>query len=124
MGDKETKATKEYQETFDKSNEWLLEHAPDFVKDNIDELVSYIEYLQNTIEEKDDLLVRYEAVVVKATAVMEEEREHDEKINRIEVIGGDREFVKYLEDNEKCRLTYQDEGRTLKIFVKEEEETT
>jgi hypothetical protein len=41
-----------------------------------------------------------------------------ETINRIEVIGEDgREFVKYLDKDCKVELSYQDGGKTLKLFL-------
>ncbi len=50
-----------------------------------------------------------------------------EKITRLEVIdhtktfeeGGGRILVEYLKENQRIELSEQDEGRTLKIFIKE-----
>ena len=82
MSDKETVASNEYQENFDKSNEWLLEHAPKHVVDCIDEMVSYIEYLQKNLDERDDMLKRYEAVMLQATAAVQEANEKEEAKNK------------------------------------------
>ena len=38
-------------------------------------------------------------------------------INRLEVIGDGREFVKYLKDDERVRYELQDDNRTLKVFI-------
>jgi hypothetical protein len=38
-------------------------------------------------------------------------------VNRLEVIGDGREFVKYLKDDERVRYSLQDDNRTLKVFV-------
>jgi hypothetical protein len=39
-------------------------------------------------------------------------------VSRVEVIDGTgRGYVKYLDDNEFAWLSYQDDGRTLKVFV-------
>jgi hypothetical protein len=39
------------------------------------------------------------------------------RVNRLEVIGDGREFVKYLKDDERVRYCLQDDNRTLKVFV-------
>jgi len=39
------------------------------------------------------------------------------KVNRIEVIGNGREFVKYLEKEQGVIISTQDNGETLKIFI-------
>jgi hypothetical protein len=38
-------------------------------------------------------------------------------VNRFEVIGDGREFVKYLKDDERVRYCLQDDNRTLKVFI-------
>jgi hypothetical protein len=38
-------------------------------------------------------------------------------INRLEVIGDGREFVKHLKDDERVRYELQDDDRTLKVFI-------
>jgi hypothetical protein len=38
-------------------------------------------------------------------------------INRLEVIGDGREFVKYLKDDERVRYCLQDDNKTLKVFI-------
>lgn len=41
-------------------------------------------------------------------------------VTRVEVIDGTgRGYVKYLDDTEFAWLSYQDDGRTLKVFVEE-----
>ena len=40
------------------------------------------------------------------------------KVTRVEVIGKDgREYVRYLEKDERCVYQLQDDGRTLKLFI-------
>lgn len=44
------------------------------------------------------------------------------KISRVEVIGSSgREYVRYFKDEEFMRYEIQDQGRTLKIFIDEED---
>lgn len=50
---------------------------------------------------------------------IEFEREHYFEVSRVEVIGADREFVKYLR-RPGVMLEIQDDGRTLKIFLDED----
>jgi hypothetical protein len=48
---------------------------------------------------------------------VEEEVEQFFFVNRLEVIKEGRLLVHYLEDTEKLELSYQDGGRTLKVFI-------
>ena len=44
----------------------------------------------------------------------------EEKISRVEVIGPEgREYVRYLKEDEYIVYQLQDDGRTLKIFIKD-----
>ena len=41
-------------------------------------------------------------------------------VTRVEVIGKDgREYVRYLDKDEHCVYQLQDDGRTLKLFIEE-----
>ena len=46
-----------------------------------------------------------------------EEYQRMKGVNRLEVIGNGREFVKYLKDDERVRYCLQDDNRTLKVFI-------
>ena len=46
-----------------------------------------------------------------------EEYQRMKGVNRLEVIGDGREFVKYLKDDERVRYCLQDDNRTLKVFI-------
>jgi hypothetical protein len=48
---------------------------------------------------------------------VEEEAEQFFFVNRLEVIKEGRLLVHYLEETEKLELSYQDGGRTLKVFI-------
>jgi hypothetical protein len=48
---------------------------------------------------------------------VEEEVEQFFFVNRLEVIKEGRLLVHYLEETEKLELSYQDGGRTLKVFI-------
>ena len=48
---------------------------------------------------------------------VEEEVEQFFLVNRLEVIKEGRLLVHYLEETEKLELSYQDGGRTLKVFI-------
>ena len=66
-------------------------------------------------------LVSYEnnwqKIFGKGNEKVEEEVEQFFFVNRLEVIKEGRILTQYLEHDEKLELSYQDGGRTLKVFI-------
>ena len=87
-----------------------------------------VEILQVAQQEYRDLLKKHEELENE----LHWEQVHDSMtssenptklVNRLEVIDDTgRSYIKYLKDYETLRLSYQDEGRTLKVFVDQTDE--
>lgn len=56
--------------------------------------------------------------------LLDDKPEEFEKVTRLEVIRNDRILVKYLAENKCFNFSFQDDGRTLKIFIREKKYET
>ena len=84
-----------------------------------------IEYdkIPGTIKNMDhEQLKGYAWWLYKRVGVLERERKFS-KVSRVEVIGPEkREYVRYFTDNEYMDWDLQDDDRTLKIFIEQDDE--
>ena len=79
--------------------------------------------IPGTIKNMDhEQLQDYAWWLYKRVGVLERERKFS-KVSRVEVIGPEkREYVRYFKDNEYMDWDLQDDDRTLKIFIEQDDE--